>query len=186
LTELTGRVTVRKRKFSVNASKGIRVPDSLVEEGRKLDRETFGACTSHDLIRESDVRSVVIRIQIFTIPATWKHQFETQTISALAVEERLVRQKVAVQGAFGRCVVVETVEAKGVLAERELSCEVGTSPAALVRVGDRVGEVAKRFVARNHAEAIGKGGDAARGITGICVQKVVSVNSQLYEHAGEV
>jgi len=162
LVELTGRVTSREDKLSVNASKGIGVPDGLEEERRKFDRKSFGAISSHDLVWESNVVAVVRRVEILSVPAAWKHELQAETIGTLRVQERLFREEVAVERSFRGGVVVETVETDGVLSQSRLGREVGTSPVGLWRIRNRViGEVAKSFVSGDHLEAVREGSNVA-------------------------
>lgn len=151
--------------MSVDASKCVGVPDGLEEERGELDRESFRAISSHDLVWESNVVAVVGRVEILTVPAAWEHELQAESIGTLRVQERLLWKEVAVKGSFRRSVVVEAVETNGVLSQSRLGREIGTSPAGLWRIRNRVvGEVAKGLVARDHLEAVGESGDVAVGI----------------------
>jgi len=106
---------VRQNELSINSGECISVPDSLEEQTRKLDGETLWASTIHDRVWEGNVRLVVRRVEIFTIPAAGEHELETNAIEAISVQVIFVRHEVTVEGAFASDLVVETVETKGLL-----------------------------------------------------------------------
>ena len=83
----------------------------------------------------------------------------------------------AVERSFRSGTIVETVETKSVLSQGRLGSEVGTSPAGLWRIRDRVREVAKSLVSRDHLETVREGGDVAGRVGWICIQKVVSATA---------
>lgn len=83
MVELTSRVTSRQNELSVDASKGVGVPDGLVEERRKFDRESFRARSSHNLVRESNVVAVVGRVEVLSVPAAWEHELQANSVGTL-------------------------------------------------------------------------------------------------------
>lgn len=169
---LTSRVTVGKNEFTVNTSKGVGVPDGLVEERRKLGLEASGAGSSHDLVRESNVRAVVVRVEINTVPAAGEHELKTDTVKAVGIKVVLVGQEVTVQRSLGSAGIVEAVEAQSLLLKSELA-DLVSAPETLGGVRNWPGEVTETLVTRDHLEALRESSDVARGVAGVGVQEVV-------------
>lgn len=95
------------------------------------------------------------------VPARRKEEFEAEAVSAVGVDEGLVGEEVAVEARLvRRHVVMEAVKSNSTLLKRELGEEGGVAEDdGLVRIRDRLREVALEGVAGDHLEAVREGGD---------------------------
>ena len=95
---------------------------------------------------------------VLAVPARGEEELGTDTVDAVLVHVLLAGHGVAVTRALGGLVVVEAVEADGLLAKGELSL-VLWAPGRGWRVGNDTGEVAQAAVTGEHGEALGEGLD---------------------------
>ena len=155
-------VAVGEDELAVDAGERGRVPDGLVEEAGEADGEALGAGAVHHAAGVGDVVHLVRGGDVLVVPARGEHQLGADAVLAVGVQVRLVGHEVAVEGALGRDVVVEAVEADGLLRE------------ALLRGGGVLagGEVALVGVTGDHLHAVGEGGDL--GLAGGVVEEVVA------------
>lgn len=170
--KLTSWITSRKEELSIIINKGVGVPDGLEEKRYKLGLEAFRAGTSHDEIRECNVGSVVIGVEVLAVPAAGKHELETKTVEAVGVKVVLVGHEVTVEGCLGSGVVVQAVEAKGLLLKGKLT-DLVAAPFTLGGIGDWPSEVTETLVTGDHAETLRESSDVSGSVAGVSVEKVV-------------
>lgn len=150
-----GRVAVCEDELSSHILEGVGVPDGFIEERDHSVLEALGALAIFDQGGVCDMGSVVIGVKVFTVPARWEHDFEANTVNAVLVEERLVREGVAVQGWFSLGIIVQAVKAKGLLAKSKLGDRIAR-PGGLRRVGEGTSEVTLVLVSSKHAQSLGE------------------------------
>ena len=158
VVSIAGGVTVRPDELTRLALESVGVPDSLVEEGWQACLVAFGTLATVDQIGVSDVGLVVVRLDVFSIPARGEEDLGADAVGAVGIQVLLVGHEVAVARALRGTVVVEAVEAEGFLAEGFLGHVFGT-PRRCWRVGDRAGEVAQARVTGEDLEALREGLD---------------------------
>lgn len=129
--DLTSWVTVGHDEHAITVTEGIGAPDGLVQKTRETDGMRVRAVSVHDEIGVGDVVLVVAALDILTVPARRKHDFQSQAISAVGIEILLVGHVVAVERALGVLVVVEAVEAQCSLAKAVLVCLAQSAPVGL-------------------------------------------------------
>jgi hypothetical protein len=142
--------------LAVYAKKLVRIPDSFEEERHQTLRVIWRAVTGHNLGRVSNVRFVVQRIK-GTIPATRKHQFKTDAVSAIGVKVSLVGQEVTIERAFRGLGVIKAVESQSGLAEEGLGVVRHHVPEGFWDVWNRVCKIALIGITSNHCEISRKG-----------------------------
>lgn len=161
VVSVAGGVTVGEDELAVDAGELGRVPDGLVEEAGETGGEALGAGAVHDAAGVGDVVHLVLGGHVLAVPARGEHELGADAVLAVGVEVGLVGHEVAVQGALGRLVVVEAVEAERLLGEALLGGGVGLAGREVALVG----------VAGDHLHAVGEGGDL--GLAGGVVEEVV-------------
>lgn len=117
-----GRIAVGNDELALAVPERVRVPDRLVEQRHEPRLEAFRAHAIHDFARIGHVGLVVVGIHVLAVPARREHQLEADSVRAVLIQVRLVRQGMAIEGRFRISVVVETVEPDGLLLQRELRC----------------------------------------------------------------
>lgn len=144
-------VAVGQHELAVHVLERVGVPDGLVEEGDEAVLVAVGAGSVHDQRRIGDVGFVIGRVGILAVPARREHDLKANTIGAEGVQVGLLWQVVAVQRRLTGEVVVQAIEANGLLAQRSLGTLI-TEPERLGRIGHRPGEVALEGITSNHTE----------------------------------
>ena len=168
MEELTSGVSVGQHKSSLLATERVGVEDGLEEERRQTDGESWGAGTILNGARVGHMAHVIGGVEILAVPAAREEQLGTETITALALEEVLVRHEVAEQRILWLTLVVETVEADGLLSETTLGGLL-TGPRRDRRVGNGQGELAASGVTSDHGESGGEG-------LGLAAEQVVAMS----------
>lgn len=114
-----------------------------------------------------------------TLPARGEHELHADAIGAVLIQVGLVREEMAIQGAFGVLLVVEAVEADGALLKVRLLGLAQARPVGLGGIG--LAWVANRVFAahggsRNHAKVCREGRDV------VSVEEIVSVGRSVSDH----
>ena len=91
----TGGITVGEDELTLLTHKSGGVPDGLVEEGDETAVVAWRTVAGHDLIRESDVVFVVVRVQL-SVPARRKHQLEADALGTVCIKIGLVGKEMTV------------------------------------------------------------------------------------------
>lgn len=162
MVPVAGGVAVGEDELAVDAGELGCVPDGLVEEAGEAGGEALGAGAVHHAVGVGDVVHLVLGSDVLAVPARGEHELGADAVLAVGVEVGLVGHEVAVEGALGRDVVVEAVEADGLL--REAGLRGGVALAG--------GKVALVAVTGDHLHAVGEGGDL--GLAGGVVEEVVA------------
>jgi hypothetical protein len=174
ISRLTKSISIGEDEATGTTLECVCVPDGLIEETWHTNIETTGAAAIHNKIRISYVVPVIGAVKISAVPARGEHQFETDSISAVGIEIRLVRKEVSVEGSFRVLAIVQAVESERSLGEIVLASLAEGAPKRFLRV--RLGWITSRVsaalgVTSNHAESRGEGSDI------ISVEQIVAVRS---------
>jgi hypothetical protein len=145
-------ISIGKGKVSIHVLEGISVPNSLIHESDETRLVSRGAITFHNERRISDVRLVVVRIQVLAIPALGEHKFQTNTIGTVFIEIGFVWHVMAIKCSFGRSGVIQAVKSKGFLFKSLLG-NLGAGPVGLRGIRNRPSEVTLERVSCEHAES---------------------------------
>ena len=156
VVSVTCGVAVGPDELAALALEGVGVPDGLVEKGGKTGLVTLRARATVNQVGVCHVRLVVIGCDILAVPARREEDLGANAVGAVSVEEVLVWHEVAVARALGGLVVVEAVEAQGLLHERLLG-HVRGAPRGCWLVRDWASEVAHAGVTSEDLKTFGKG-----------------------------
>ena len=171
-----GWVAIREHELACLAGELARVDNGLEEQLVDGEIVAFRAGATVDAgVGKSDVRFEVVGFEIFAVPALWKEELEAKAVDAIGVNVGFVGQEVAVERGLGVSLVVEAVEANGLLAQGGLR-DVGATPGHL-GIGHRERKVALVWIARNHLEAVGHG--AGKGVITVDEDRGVLVVGQV-------
>lgn len=125
---------------------------------------------------------VIGRVEILAIPARRKHELYSDSVGAIGIEISLVREIVAVKGAFRVPAVVETVEADGALLKINLAGLAERDPERLFRISlldiePSNGVVTAETVSSDHAEAFRESLDPCARVVVVLEEEVVRKHS---------
>ena len=95
-------ITVRKHESARTIAELSDIEDCLVEQDWYAGREPIRAFAVFDELRKLNVRFVVLRSEVFTVPARRKHNFQAQAICTFLVGESLVSNVVVLERSLRR------------------------------------------------------------------------------------